>query len=147
MKLEIRTCRLDDIEAICRLNRQEMGYDYPAEEARRSLTRLLSSGRDKIWIAAVEGTVVGYAHACDYDVIYGPHMKNIMGIAVASAVQGQGIGRALLAAVEQWARQTGAREIRLTSGGSRTGAHAFYRHCGYGSEKQQINFRKPLKTK
>ncbi|MDO4298340.1 MAG: hypothetical protein Q4C59_07695 [Lachnospiraceae bacterium] len=32
--------------------------------------------------------------------------------------------------------------VRLVSGASRTGAHEFYRCCGYGGEKEQVNFKK-----
>ena len=89
-----------------------------------------------------DGRVAGYLHLCDYDLLYAPPLKNVLGIAVASRFRRQGIGRALLQAGEDWARRTGAAGVRLVSGASRTGAHAFYRRCGYGGVKQQINFKK-----
>lgn len=45
-------------------------------------------------------------------------------------------------AAENWAKEIGAKGVRLNSGASRTEAHAFYRHIGYTSEKQQIRFLK-----
>ena len=90
--------------------------------------------------------MIGYVHANDYDVIYAPPMKNIMGIAVSNRFRKEGVGRALLAAVEAWARETGAWGIRLVSGAERTGAHEFYRHCGYSGEKRQVNFKKYFKS-
>lgn len=86
--------------------------------------------------------MVGYVHANDHDVIYAPPMKNIMGIAVLSDHKKKGIGRALLAAVENWAQKKEAAGVRLVSGAKRTAAHDFYRHCGYGNERQQLNFKK-----
>lgn len=77
-----------------------------------------------------------------YDVIYAPHMKNIMGIAVSSNFRKMGIGKALLDSVEHWARDTGASGVRLVSGATRTGAHEFYHHCGYSGDKKQINLKK-----
>lgn len=142
MEFEIREYRDEDCEAICQLNSQQLGYDFPIEETRRKLTQLRKSGRNKILVAEADGTVAGYIHACDYDVIYAPHMKNIMGIAVSEKFQRRGIGRALLEGIEKWAEETGACGIRLVSGAARTGAHAFYRSCGYHGEKQQINFKK-----
>ena len=142
MEIVIRECREEDCEGICRLNCREMGYDFPIEETRRKLLLLIKSGRDKILVAEAGEAVVGYIHACDYDVIYAPHMKNIMGIAVSEEFQRRGIGRALLEGIEKWAKETGACGIRLVSGAARTGAHAFYRSCGYDGGKQQINFKK-----
>jgi len=71
-------------------------------------------------------------------------MKKIMGIAVNKEYQHRGVGRALLRQVEQWARQTGAAGVRLVSGATRTGAHAFYHSCGYGEDKAQLNLKKHL---
>ena len=84
----------------------------------------------------------GYVHDLDYDLLYAPHMKNIMGIAVSSAYKRKGIGSALLQYVENWALETGASGIRLVSGATRTDAHAFYRHCGFEGNKEQINLKK-----
>lgn len=145
MNLQIRQCGIVDADAIYELDTKEMGYDYPRDKTEEKLKRLLKSDKDKIFVAVIDNTVVGYVHANDYDVIYAPHMKNIMGIAVLSSFKQKGIGRALLSAVEDWAKKDGAYGVRLVSGAARTGAHAFYRHCGYGGDKQQINFKKVFK--
>lgn len=142
MNIQIRQCEIIDSEAIYELNARELGYDYPKDKTKKKLKQLLESDRDKIFVALMDNIVVGYIHASDYDVIYAPHMKNIMGIAVSSALRKKGIGRALLSAVENWAQESGAGGVRLVSGETRIGAHEFYRHCGYGGDKQQINFKK-----
>jgi len=126
------------------LNREDLGYDYPVEELRERLETVLGSEKDRIWVAVMGQQVVGYIHACGYDVIYAPHMKDIMGIAVSSACRRVGIGRALLYAVEEWGREDGAAGIRLVSGTDRTDAHAFYRSCGYNGGKTQLNLKKYL---
>ncbi|MBE6754610.1 MAG: GNAT family N-acetyltransferase [Ruminococcaceae bacterium] len=138
----IRRCTIDDTDSIRRLNREEMGYDLPPQVVRSQLELLLGRDSDLILVAETDGAVVGYVHANDYDLTYMPHMKNIMGIAVSSQHRGKGIGRALLDGVEEWARETGAVGVRLVSGATRTGAHEFYRRCGYDGGKQQLNFRK-----
>lgn len=142
MELQIRPCEMTDANAIYELDLREMGYDYPKDQTEEKLKQLLQSDRDRILVAVTGQTVVGYVHANDYDVIYAPHMKNIMGIAVSGSHQNRGIGRALLSAIEDWARKSGAAGVRLVSGASRTGAHEFYRRCGYTGDKQQIRFRK-----
>lgn len=83
MDLQIRECMMKDYGAIYELNRKEMGYDYPLDLTESKLKQLLGSGRDKIFVAVMENQVVGYIHANDYDLIYAPPMKNIMGIAVS----------------------------------------------------------------
>lgn len=142
MDIQVRSCEIIDAEAIYQLNIREMGYDYPKDKTEEKLKQLLKSDKDKIFVAVIDNTVVGYVHANDYDVIYAPHMKNIMGIAVSSNFKKKGIGRALLSAIEDWGQKNGAVGVRLVSGATRTGAHEFYRHCGYSGDKQQINFRK-----
>lgn len=144
MNYTIREASLSDAEAIWMLNCTEMGYPFPLEATVDKLERLLSRGCDKIFVATVDGAVVGYVHANDYDVIYAPHMKNIMGIAVAQDHKRKGIGKALLRQVELWASDTGAAGVRLVSGASRTDAHEFYRHCGYTGDKKQLNLKKKL---
>ena len=142
--ITIRNAVMADIEAIVRLNGQELGYAYPEEKAREQLKMLLSDASQKILVAQCDGETAGYIHAADYLLLYAPKFKNIMGIAVSSAHRRKGIGKALLTAVEVWARETGAVGVRLVSGGSRTEAHAFYRACGYDGGKTQLNFKKYL---
>lgn len=142
MSFEIRKCVLDDVGYIAELNRTEMGYDYPVETTRKQLEKVLSNTRDVIYVAVLDGKVVGYVHANDYDLIYAPPMKNIMGIAVSKECKRMGIGKALFGAVESWAKEDGVKGVRLVSGSTRKEAHEFYERCGYSGGKQQLNFKK-----
>ena len=144
MNFTIREATLADVPALWELNKTELGYPYPLEATAEKLAAVLKSGRDKIFVAVLEGSVAGYVHANSYDVLYAPHMKNIMGIAVSTSCKRRGIGRALLEQVEAWAAKDGAAGIRLVSGSERLEAHSFYRKCGYSGDKQQINFKKQL---
>ncbi len=144
MEVNIRPAVPEDYEALARLNRESMGYDYPPEKTEEQLKKLLSDGKNGIFVAELEGRVVGYVHLCDYDLLYGDHMKNIMGIAVDPACRRMGVGSRLLAAGEKWAKETGAEAVRLVSGETRTGAHAFYRSLGYEGNKMQLNLKKKL---
>ena len=146
MDFTIREATLSDAPAIRELSEQELGYPYPLEATAQKLAALLASGRDKVFVAVLEEAVAGYVHASSYDVLYAPHMKNIMGIAVSADCRRHGIGRALLEQVELWAAHDGAAGIRLVSGSERLDAHAFYRRCGYSGDKQQINFKKKLRS-
>lgn len=140
--MTIRDAVLEDAPALCRLDRVSMGYDYPEEKTAVQLGKLLHSGRDKILVAEIDEKVVGYLHLVDYELLYFGPMKNIMGIAVDPERRRMGIGKALLEAGEEWARESGADGIRLVSGESRVGAHAFYRAVGYEGCKMQLNLKK-----
>lgn len=140
----IRKAGLEDAAAIARLNRDALGYEYPPGETRKKLAQALACEKEMVFVAVCGEEIVGYIHACDYDVLYAPHMKDVLGIAVSGTHRKKGLGAALLGAVEQWARATGAAGVRLVSGGSRADAHAFYRHCGYVDGKEQLNFKKML---
>lgn len=142
MEVLIRDAVLEDWEELARLNREEMGYDYPPEQTREKLLKLLKNSGDKILVAQYEGKLAGYLHLCDYDLLYADPLKNVMGIAVSADCRRMGIGRLLLEAGEKWAKETGAAGVRLNSGETRTGAHAFYRAMGYESRKKQMNFKK-----
>lgn len=141
-KIIIRECALKDCESIYLLNKNDLGYDFPIEETAKRLEMILKSESDKIFVAEYDGKVIGYIHACDYDVIYAPSMKNILGLAVDSDYRMLGAGKALLAAAENWAKETGCAGIRLCSGAQRKGAHEFYKKCGYICSKEQLNFKK-----
>ena len=144
MEWTIREARLSDCAAIARLNREEMGYDYPEEQTREKLRACLANPAHKVLVAESGGEVLGYLHLEDYDVLYFPHLKNVLGLAVSHRCRRQGAGKALLAAGEAWARETAAAGVRLVSGEARKGAHAFYQSQGYSGNKLQRNFKKPL---
>lgn len=140
--VEIREAVPSDAEVISELNNSQMGYTFSTEETYEKLRGILECKKDKVLVAVIEGNVVGYIHANDYDLLYYPHMKNIMGIAVDEKFKRQGIGRMLIEAVEVWAKDTGAAGIRLVSGTTRTDAHNFYKSCGFSGDKEQVNLKK-----
>ena len=141
MNFTIRDADLGDAEGIRALNVQ-LGYDYPAEKTERHLDKALSLPYVKICVAEADGKIVGYIHAADYECTYADTMKDILALVVDESCRGAGVGRALLAAAEAWARDTGAAGIHLVSGWNRTGAHRFYEKCGYVNRKDQKNFMK-----
>ena len=144
MSLIIRQCELKDAAAVARLNLEEMGYDYPVNRTERKLQKLLADPSHLVLVAENEGKVVGYVHAEEYELLYFDAMVNIMGIAVSSNCRRMGAGRALMKAVENWAREIGADGVRLVSGAQRVGAHRFYESCGFTGGKMQVNFKKSL---
>lgn len=52
-------------------------------------------------------------------------------LVVREDMRGQGVGRALIAAVESWAGDRGAERVIVTTALRRAGAHAFYERLGF----------------
>lgn len=140
----VRRAALSDAAAFARICSESMGYPTSPEEAGERLRALLPEQGQCILAAEIKGEVVGYLHACDYQALYTPPMKDILGLAVSPDFRRRGIAAALMGEMERWAVETGAAAVRLVSGESRTGAHAFYRAQGYIGDKRQLNFKKPL---
>jgi GNAT superfamily N-acetyltransferase len=63
-------------------------------------------------------------------------------LVVAEAVEGSGIGRALLAAAEDWARAHDCTTVALDTGAANLRARGFYQHLGYVEES--VRLVKPL---
>lgn len=140
--VEIRRATLDDAQGICRLNREDLGYTYDPVKTENRLRFLMGRPDHRVLVAVLDSQIAGYIHACSYDLLYADPMKNIMGIAVKDAFRRRGVGKALLEAVESWARQDGAAGVRLASGSDRKAAHRFYLSCGYTKNKEKLNFSK-----
>jgi ribosomal protein S18 acetylase RimI-like enzyme len=142
---DVRLATLDDAAAICALNTRELGYEIPLPDSTDALARAIDSPREIVVVGVVSGgEVVGYCHAEMYRLLYASPMVNVMGIAVRQESRRQGVGAALIAAIERRARDQGCQAIRLVTGEVREGAHAFYTRIGFTINKRQLNFRKPL---
>jgi len=140
--ISVRHAISKDAESIAKLNANEFGYKYPVEKTKERIKDILNKSTDRIFVVCENNAVVGYAYACNYEGTYFDAQKNIMAIAIDSNHRGKGLGKALLNAVEDWAKVECCIGIRLVSGIDRTGAHEFYRHCGYKLRKEQKNFIK-----
>ena len=139
----IREATIEDAFAICNISCADLGYDCSCEFVSTRISNL-DKGREKVFVAEVNGIVAGYIHAEKYQTLYFEPMINILGLAVSSEFRRRGIGRMLLKRAERWANEVGIHKIRLNSGASRKEAHLIYRAMGYNNEKGQIRFIKDI---
>ena len=139
----IREATIEDAFAICNISCADLGYDCSCDFVSTRISNL-DKGREKVFVAEVNGIVAGYIHAEKYQTLYFEPMINILGLAVSSEFRRRGIGRMLLKRAEHWANEVGIHKIRLNSGASRKEAHLFYRAMGYNNEKGQIRFIKDI---
>ena len=142
MNILIRPAAEADYAGICKINREALGYDFDVRDTERRLKKILSMPTELVAVAEAGGTVVGYIHGSCYECTYSEPLKNILALAVMPNFQGKGAGRMLTSRLEEWAKNDGCIGVRLVSSSTRTGAHAFYRACGYDLRKEQKNFIK-----
>ena len=142
MTFHIREAEEADTEGICILNQNELGYSYPPEKTKEKLTALLKSKKDKIFVAEAEGRIAGYIHACDYDTLYMPHLKNIMGIAVSGEYRRQGIGR-----TAWFPGNPGQRPMNSTAGAAISPTRARRISTSCSSDKEKGPWTRPLAQK
>ncbi|MGK5558104.1 N-acetyltransferase family protein [Actinomadura kijaniata] len=90
---------------------------------------------ESILVAERDGRVVGYAKlAAPYPFPSGAHVRSIHGLAVDPGERGRGIGRALMEAACDRAREQGARRITLRVLGGNDPARRLYESLGFNVE-------------
>lgn len=111
----------------------ELGYpDNSVDDVRRRLA-LWSGERYGVVLAAeVEGQTHGLVavSAIPYLERSG-RWARVVALVVSERSRGHGVGRALMAAAEEFALEAGCLVVEVTSANRRTDAHAFYRGLGY----------------
>jgi GNAT superfamily N-acetyltransferase len=140
----IRRAGGDDATGIAALS-GELGYPATASDVAERLALLLSDEAQCVRVACNDsGSVTGWIHAAEQMVLESGRRCEILGLVVADAVRGAGIGRHLLDEVERWAAARGLSVVSLRCNVVRTDAHRFYARAGYGAAKTQTAFRKLL---
>ena len=140
-KLEIRDAKPSDAPRLAELV-GELGQKIDAKQVAKNLALLKKSG-DTPLVAALGKQVVGL---CGVSKRIAVHRNAPIGritiLVVAKEAQGQGIGRKLVEAAEEWMQERGCYLVEVTSNDRRAEAHAFYRHMGF--ERTSIRFAKGL---
>ena len=141
MDLTIRDARGDDGAAIASLLGQ-LGYETEPAAVPPRLERLVIVG-DRVVVAVLDNEVVGLAqlHASPTIEHERPAAK-ISALVVDESHRGQGIGRALVEAMEDEARTRRCVLLFLTTAARREDAQAFYRRVGL--EETGTRFTKTL---
>lgn len=141
--IEIRPARPADAGDVVRLAEQ-LGYPSDERRVRSLLERLTKDPRHRLWVAEMEGRVLGWIEAEIVETATSPAEVLITGLVVQEESRGAGIGARLAAAVEDWARLGGQSGVRVRSQVKRAEAHRFYERLGYELVKTQAVFRKDV---
>ena len=140
-KPQIRDAKPADAARLVQLIRF-LGQEIDEKSVRRNLSALKKTGEPPL-VATLGKDVVGLCGVSARVMIHrDAPIGRISPLVVAEEAQGQGIGRMLVEAAEQWMRKRGCKLVEVTSNDRRAEAHAFYRHMGY--ERTSIRFAKKL---
>jgi GNAT superfamily N-acetyltransferase len=85
-----------------------------------------------------EGQRLGFATVTHETHFTGERQAYIGELATSESAEGAGVGRALVAACEQWAREQGDRVLALATGAANARALGFYHHLGYRDEDVKL---------
>jgi GNAT superfamily N-acetyltransferase len=143
-RMIVRTAQRGDAGAVAALSAQ-LGYDEAEEEVRKRLDEIRVQGSSEVYVAVVPpDIVVGWVQVFALLLVELPPLAEVGGIVVDSRYRRIGVGRGLMAAAEEWARQNGLATLRMRCDVQRDDAHAFYRRLGYRELAASTLFSKVL---
>jgi GNAT superfamily N-acetyltransferase len=130
-----------DLAVLC----GQLGYPADPATVARRLADIAEHGSGAVLVAeSDDGALLGWAEASlQRHLVHDPRVM-LAGLVVAEEARNQGVGVALLRAVEAWSREQGASELIVRSNIVRERAHRFYLREGFAEIKRQAVFVKPL---
>ena len=135
-RITVRPARMEDLERLVGLLgllfAMEEDFCFDAARQRQGLALLLDDERARVLVAERADGVVGM---CTGQLVVstaegGPALM-VEDVVVDPDHRGRGIGRALLAALADWARGRGVRRLQLLADGNNGPALAFYDRLGW----------------
>jgi GNAT superfamily N-acetyltransferase len=131
MTITIRRVGVADAARITVLLGQ-LGYPTDVNRVRARLDDWLTDQRSALFAAEAGGLVAGVAALHVMPLLeHDGRQGRLLALVVDESCRGQGLGRRLVAEVEQEARRLGCRAMEVTSSRVREAAHSFYRGLGY----------------
>lgn len=137
--LKTRSAVLEDAGPIADLAAQ-LGYPSSAEAVALRMGRYLGNNDERIIVAEIDGSVVGWTSVALVDHFYTPLYAEISGLIVDENRRGYGVGALLLKEAKAWAKERGVGTLRLRANALRKDAHRFYLREGFIKSKEQYVF-------
>ncbi len=123
----------------------QLGYPSSVHEVLERFTDLAGKPENAVLVATdARDAPIGWIHVTVVASLAVSDTALIGGLVVDDAQRSAGVGAALVAAGEAWAREHGARTMTVSSRIAREEAHRFYRREGYSLSKTSHNFVKSL---
>lgn len=144
--VRIREAVLGDCAELARLA-GELGYPCDEGAVRLRIGSYLEGGGKAVIVAESGGGLAGWTSVEVVEHFYLDRFAEISGFVVDERMRGRGVGAALMAEVEAWARARGVELLRLKTNVTREGAHRFYEALGFDRVKEQYTYAKRLGAK
>ncbi len=139
----IRPALPGDVDRLALLTDQ-LGYPTSPRIIRARLYQLAAENAQAVLVAELGDQVVGWAQVGRGLSLEAGEQAELVGLVVDESLRSRGIGAALVAAAEAWARERGLGRLRVRSNVTREATHRFYRKLGFEEAKRQVVFRKDL---
>lgn len=120
---------LSGVEQLC----SQFGFPAPSEKLLQRYSLILDYSSHCLLVAAdPSGAILGWVHAYEAPSLLSDRTVEIGGLVIDEKCRRKGIGKALMDAVEAWARDRGFDEVLLATRIDRVDAQEFYQALGYG---------------
>jgi len=122
-----------DASAVARLCTQ-LGYQTSADVIPERVARIAGDPNARAILAELpsQNAAVGLATIhVRHTLNHAAPLAQLTLLVVDESVRGTGVGRAIVAEAERWARERGCHRIVVTTALRRVDAHAFYERVGY----------------
>jgi len=129
-EIQVRQLSHSDVEAIMPLMIQ-LGYELNIDDLTARFDSISNASGHVILGAEKDGLLAGFCHVYARPALEKPPEAMVQSLVVDGNERKSGIGRALMDAVEEFARQQGFTSAALYSQTERKDAHAFYGSLGY----------------
>jgi GNAT superfamily N-acetyltransferase len=129
--ITIRAASEVDAPAITELLAQ-LGYPSSVASIPSRLAKLHAEGSVVLVASNDRQEIVGLGSAVSHAAVHtDTPIAYIIALVTDEKSRGQGVGRRMVHALEEWARELGCARLSVTSGEHRSDAHAFYSQCGF----------------
>lgn len=143
MDIRYRIASTTDSSEIARLSGQ-LGCNVEKNQVIERLNKIVDQKDHVVFVAEIEGKLIGWIHAHGRYLIESPPYVEIGGLIVDSTFRGQKIGKFLVERCEEWSKLLGFKEIRVRTNETRLETLIFYKKIGFENTKAQKVFKKEL---
>lgn len=137
--VQIREISEKDAEGVATLSTQ-LGYESDIKQTSARIKRINNSNENCVFVALVDGEVVGWIHGFYTLRIESDPFIEIGGLIVDENYRNLKIGKQLIENVNIWAKKHQVKKLKVRCNIKRTESHKFYERIGFKENKRQIVF-------